>query len=195
MHIIPIVTLVFSGALMGGFPECGGNVKKLVLTLAACTLVLSACGRKPAPDTASMAAPGDDSFGAADGAGDIRGSQADLVASAGTDRVLFALDSALLDGEAQAILARQLAWLQQNPAVSFTIEGHCDERGTRDYNLALGDRRANAAANYLIAQGISPDRVRTISYGKERPEALGSDEASHARNRRAVSIVIDQGLM
>lgn len=116
--------------------------------------------------------------------------QRDLAASAGSDRVLFALDSHGLSAAAQQTLVRQVAWLRQHPEVSFTVEGHCDERGTREYNLALGERRAKAAADFLIAQGIAPSRIRTISYGKERPDSLGSDEQSYAANRRAVSIVV-----
>ena len=116
--------------------------------------------------------------------------QADLASSAGSDRVLFQLDSYALTSTGQHILARQASWLTTHPAVSFTIEGHCDERGTREYNLALGDRRAKSAADFLIAQGINPSRIRTISYGKERPEATGSDDAAYAQNRRAVSIVV-----
>ena len=92
--------------------------------------------------------------------------------------------------EARAILDSQAQWLNAHPNARITIEGHCDERGTREYNLALGDRRANAAKNYLAARGISPTRITTISYGKERPIALGSDEGSWAQNRRAVTIVI-----
>ncbi|MBX8844510.1 peptidoglycan-associated lipoprotein Pal [Sphingomonas melonis] len=116
--------------------------------------------------------------------------QADLAREAGSDRVFFALDSSSLDEASRQTLQRQAAWLRAHPDVSFTIEGHCDERGTREYNIALGDRRAKAAADYLIGQGISPARITMISFGKERPEALGSDEASWARNRRAVSIVV-----
>lgn len=84
----------------------------------------------------------------------------------------------------------QAEWLQRNPAVRVLVEGHADERGTRDYNLALGERRANAAKNYLASLGIDPARIETISYGKERPEAMGSNEEAWARNRRAVTVVI-----
>ena len=83
----------------------------------------------------------------------------------------------------------QAAWLQRYPNVRVTIEGHADERGTREYNLALGDRRANAAKNYLASRGISPSRMAVISWGKERPEALGSDESAWAQNRRAVTVI------
>ncbi|MBO9624727.1 MAG: peptidoglycan-associated lipoprotein Pal [Sphingomonas sp.] len=107
-----------------------------------------------------------------------------------SDTVHFALDQYDIDPQARAILDSQAQWLTANPNTRITIEGHCDERGTREYNLALGDRRANAAKNYLAARGVSPSRITTISYGKERPIALGSDESSWAQNRRAVTIVI-----
>jgi peptidoglycan-associated lipoprotein len=105
------------------------------------------------------------------------------------DRVLFATDSHTIDDEARRILDSQSAWLQRNPAVRVTIEGHADERGTREYNLALGDRRANSAKNYLAARGIAASRMTTISWGKERPVAEGSDESAWAQNRRAVTIL------
>lgn len=107
-----------------------------------------------------------------------------------SNTVHFAFDQYDIDPEARAILDSQARWLAAHPGVRVTIEGHCDERGTREYNLALGDRRANAAKNYLAARGISPSQISTISYGKERPVALGSDESSWAQNRRAVTIVI-----
>ena len=119
----------------------------------------------------------------------VPGSRADFLQQAGTDTVLFATDASDVDAEAQAILTRQAAWLAKFPNVSVTIEGHCDERGTREYNLALGDRRANAAKNFLVNAGVSAARLSVISYGKERPAAAGSDEASWAQNRRAVTVV------
>lgn len=118
------------------------------------------------------------------------GSQADFMRSVTSDTINFALDQFDIDPEARAILDSQSAWLAKFPEVRVTIEGHCDERGTREYNLALGDRRANAAKNYLASRGVSPARITTISYGKERPLALGSDDASWAQNRRAVTIVV-----
>lgn len=122
--------------------------------------------------------------------GPAPGSAADFKASTTSDTIHFALDKFDIDPESRAILDTQAAWLLKYPSVRATIEGHCDERGTREYNLALGDRRANAAKNYLAARGIDAGRLTTISYGKERPIALGSDEASWAQNRRAVTIVI-----
>ena len=107
------------------------------------------------------------------------------------DTIRFALDDYGIDDQDRAILDSQAQWLACNPGVSVTVEGHADERGTREYNLALGDRRANAAKNYLAARGVNPARISTISYGKERPVALGSDEDSWARNRRAVTVTVN----
>jgi len=119
------------------------------------------------------------------------GSRADFQRSVTSDTVHFALDQYDIDDPSRAILDSQAIWLARFPNVTITIEGHADERGTREYNLALGDRRANAAKNYLADKGIAPSRISTISYGKERPVALGSDEESWAQNRRAVTVVID----
>ncbi len=105
------------------------------------------------------------------------------------DRVFFDLDKFALKAAARRVLERQADWLKTYPNVSVTIEGHCDERGTREYNLALGERRANAAKNYLISLGVDPGRISTISYGKERPDALGSNEAAWSQNRRGVSVI------
>ena len=105
------------------------------------------------------------------------------------DRVLFDFDSSALSADAKSTLAAQAAFLKQNPAVRITVEGHCDERGTREYNLALGDRRASAARDYLVAQGIDAARIKTLSYGKERPAVIGSNETAWAQNRRAVSVI------
>ncbi len=121
-------------------------------------------------------------------AGPLAGSQNDLVVNVG-DRVFFDFDKYNLKPEARGVLEAQAAWLKSFPAVTVTVEGHCDERGTREYNLALGERRANAVKDYLTALGVAPGRIRTISYGKERPVALGSNEAAWAQNRRGVTVV------
>ncbi|NQV98112.1 MAG: peptidoglycan-associated lipoprotein Pal [Rhodospirillales bacterium] len=120
------------------------------------------------------------------------GSQEDLVVNVG-DRVFFGFDEYTLDGKSRAVLDKQAAWLSANPSVTISIEGHCDERGTREYNLALGERRANSAKDYLVQLGVNPSRVRTISYGKERPVALGSTEGAWAQNRRSVTVVGNAG--
>jgi peptidoglycan-associated lipoprotein len=105
------------------------------------------------------------------------------------DTVYFAFDSYSLDGQAQETLDRQASLLLKSESIAVTIEGHTDERGTREYNLALGDRRATAVKDYLVAFGINPSRIRTISYGEERPAVLGSNEAAWAKNRRSVTVV------
>ena len=112
----------------------------------------------------------------------------DKLAAVG-NTVYFGYDSAVLDGNSQATLYRQAAFLKGNPSLTVTIEGHCDERGTREYNLALGERRAAAARDYLLAQGVDPARIRVISYGKERPVAAGSNETSWSKNRRAATVL------
>lgn len=105
------------------------------------------------------------------------------------DRVLFRVDESTLNPEARTALDGQARWLQANPQYTATIEGHADEQGTREYNLALGGRRANAARDYLITQGIPAARLRTVSYGKERPIEVCSVESCYARNRRAVTVL------
>ena len=121
------------------------------------------------------------------------GSIESLIADVGTDRVFFAFDSSELSADARESLRKGADWLRANDGVAITIEGHCDERGTREYNLALGERRANAVRNYLIALGVSGSRLNTISYGKERPAVLGSTESSWSKNRRAVATIAADG--
>ena len=106
-----------------------------------------------------------------------------------TDTVFFAFDSSSLSAEAQAALDTQVAWLKKHDDVNVIVQGHCDDRGTREYNLALGERRANAVKQYLVSQGIEESRISTISYGKERPAVLGNNEAAWAQNRRAITVV------
>ena len=102
--------------------------------------------------------------------------------------IYFGFNVAHLDNAAMDILNEQIYWLQENPAAMILVEGHCDERGTREYNLALGEKRANAVRDYMIASGIEPARIRTISYGKERPDVFGSTEDAWSMNRRSVTI-------
>ena len=115
-------------------------------------------------------------------------SDAEKLAQVG-NTVYFGFDSSELTGEAQAILDRQAAFLNVNPTMVVIIEGHADERGTREYNLALGDRRAVAVRDYLLAKGLNASRVRTVSYGKERPAVSGSNEGSWEFNRRAATVL------
>ena len=114
------------------------------------------------------------------------GSIADFKQNVG-DRVYFDTDMSNIREDGRQTLTRQAEWLKKYTNYQITIAGHCDERGTREYNLALGERRANAAKQFLVAQGIPAQRIQTISYGKERPDPVGSDEAAWARNRRAVT--------
>jgi len=154
------------------------------IAVAGAFLMLAACGSTPEPGASGPGGPGGPGGSSRFGPG----SQQDLAATAG-DRVFFAYDQAEISAEAQQILRRQSDWLRRYPNVGVTIEGHCDERGTREYNLALGERRAQAVKNVLVALGIPAARVSTISYGKERPEIPHSDDQSYAQNRRGVTTV------
>jgi peptidoglycan-associated lipoprotein len=156
-------------------------MKKTVLALVSSLFVLAAC---ESSSTDSGAA------GGAGGAGGVAtpGTQGDLSTNIG-DRVFYDYDSAVLSNEAQATLGRQAQWLQQYGNVNVVIEGHCDERGTREYNIALGERRAAAVKNHLVSLGVAASRISTISYGKERPAVMGSDESSYAQNRRGVTVI------
>ena len=161
-----------------------------ILPLLGILLMLAACSSTP--ETAPPGGPGGpQALGGPGGVGSrsgLPGSQQDLEASAG-DRVFFAFDRSDITPEARETLARQADWLRRYPNVTVTIEGHCDERGTREYNLALGERRAQAVKNVLVALGIPASRISTISYGKERPAVVGSSEEAYAQNRRAVTTV------
>lgn len=151
--------------------------------------LLAACETPPTDSDAVGGAGGSGYGSGADGSGNYApGTQDDLANNIG-DRVFFATDSSSLSSEAQGMLQRQANWLQQYPNVNVAIEGHADERGTRAYNLALGERRATAARNYLVSLGVNPSRVSSVSYGKERPAALGSSESAWAQNRRAVTVI------
>jgi peptidoglycan-associated lipoprotein len=156
-----------------------------LLLLAACSSTPETAPGGPAGGAGGPGAGGPGGIGSRNA---LPGSQQDLEASAG-DRVFFAFDRSDITPEAQEILARQADWLRRYPNVTVTIEGHCDERGTREYNLALGERRAQAVKNVLVASGIPASRISTISYGKERPAVVGSSEEAYAQNRRAVTIV------
>jgi peptidoglycan-associated lipoprotein len=155
--------------------------------LAAAALLLAACETTPETTTntggtgTSVATP------PAAPRGPVPGSKEDFVANVG-DRIFFAFDKSDLSADARRTLDRQAAWLKQWSNQRLTVEGHCDERGTREYNLALGERRAAAVKDYLVASGVSASRLSTISYGKERPIVLGSNEAAWSQNRVGVSV-------
>jgi peptidoglycan-associated lipoprotein len=156
-----------------------------VLMLGACThkqeAVNTAPPPAPPPPPMAQAAPPVTSSV-------LPGSAQDFKVNVG-DTVHFALNEYNIEDSDKSLLGRQAAWLAKYPAVRVTVEGHCDERGTREYNLALGARRANAVKEYLVSQGVSTGRVETVSYGKERPICTESDEACWAQNRRGVTTI------
>jgi peptidoglycan-associated lipoprotein len=154
-------------------------MKLKALSAVAAIALLAACESTPENTGATAGA----------GAGPRPGSQEDLIATAGSDRVFFDFDSSVIRADGRTTLDRQAAWFATNAAVRATLEGHTDDRGTREYNLALGQRRANATRDYLVARGVAGARLSTISYGKDRPAAVGADEGAWAQNRRAVTVV------
>jgi len=153
-----------------------GELKFAALLAAA--LAVSACAKNPADGPAALAAAGRAA----------PGSPQDFAVNVG-DRIFFDTDSSELSPTAQATLGKQAAWLQQYARYNVTIEGHADERGTREYNFALGARRAENTKEYLVARGIPASRIRTISYGKERPVATCNDISCWSQNRRAVTVL------
>ena len=164
------------------------SLKFVSIPLLVAVLALSACSKK-VPE-ALPPAPGDSADYNDRNSGPIKGSQEDFLANVAADRIFFDTDRSNVDSEDQQILRSQAAWLIANPSVRIRVEGHCDERGTREYNLALGERRANAAKNYLSTLGVDLSRISVVSYGKERPHALGSDEQAWSQNRRAVTVTV-----
>ena len=167
-------------------------MNKPILTAALMALALAGCVKKPPKDTPPPPVNGNETGAGTnvDNGAATPGSQGDFLAKVVSDRIFFATESSDVDAEDQATLRSQAAWLAQYPRVRATIEGHADERGTREYNIALGERRANSAKNALAAMGIDAGRLTVISYGKERPDAVGSDEAAWAKNRRAVTVTV-----
>jgi peptidoglycan-associated lipoprotein len=158
------------------------RVIRLAAALTA-ALAIAACSKTPDPNAAGGIGVGGAGAGAA-----IPGSQQDFVVNVG-DRVFFETDSTDLTSQAQATLDKQSRWLSQYPRYTITVEGHADERGTREYNFALGAKRAEVTKNYLAARGIPASRIRTISFGKERPVAVCNDISCWSQNRRAVTLL------
>ncbi len=159
-----------------------------VFTLCA-VLVLSSCSKKDVKQDEPLINPSGDTGGAADTGNGNAGSQAD---SGDLQTAYFDFDSYKINGSAKSALKTDADWLKSNPNATVQIEGHCDERGTTEYNLALGERRANAAKNYLIRLGVEKSRLSTISYGKERPADPGHDESAWAKNRRAAFVILSR---
>ncbi len=160
------------------------SIRSGILIFAAAAL-LSACSNSLEDEALGV----DQGAGAGSGAGAIEENTLEYFNVQVGDRVFFATDSSELDSVAIQTLTRQARWLNQYTNASIVVEGHADERGTRDYNLALGARRATVARNFLLSQGVTAERIRTVSYGKERPVALCSDESCWGQNRRAVTVV------
>ena len=171
---------------------------KRFLVLIAAIGLLAACETAPkdAGDAAGAGASGSSTSASTESSASSSSSSSAAAAKSPAeeladigDRVFFDYDSSALSDEAKSTLSAQAAYLSANPAVTITVEGHCDERGTREYNLALGERRATAARDYLVSQGINAARIKTISYGKERPSFIGSNPYAYSKNRRAVSVI------
>jgi|UniRef100_A0A8J4M658 peptidoglycan-associated lipoprotein len=154
-----------------------------ILGAFAAVALLAACNQTPAPTTAASG-----SGAAAAPSGPVPGSEQDLVQNVG-DRVFYAFDKSNLSDEAKSTLTRQAEWLKKYPQVQIQLAGNCDDRGTEEYNLALGQRRANAARDFLVSQGVAASRITTISYGKDRPTAMGDNEQAWAQNRNSITSV------
>jgi len=172
-------------------------MKKIRFSLLAglvCLLALTACAKKPSSSTTQLppAPPAQTETADAVGipANDLRGATvsepaAEDLSVLKLEKIFFEYDAFTLTPQAREILSRNAEWLRQNPAAKLTVEGHCDERGADEYNLALGQRRAEAVRSYLVTLGIAAERLSTISYGEERPVAVGNGEGAWAQNRRA----------
>ena len=165
-----------------------------ILSLLAIMVLVVGCSKK-SPDVGTLstdasmtAAPTEMEPVPSVDQGPVPGTQQDLVVTVG-DRVFFGYDKYDLSSDARTTIERQTQWLKRYPYISISVEGHCDERGTREYNLALGEKRATSVKNYLIALGVESSRIQTLSYGKERPAIMGSDETSWAQNRRGIVVV------
>ncbi|MBB5752601.1 peptidoglycan-associated lipoprotein Pal [Prosthecomicrobium pneumaticum] len=156
--------------------------------LIAAALMLAACASKPGADAAGGLGGG--ALGA--GGAATPGSAQDFVVNVG-DRVFFETDQTEVSSAGRVTLDRQAQWLQQYPRYTVIVEGHADERGTREYNIGLGARRSSNVKNYLVSRGINPSRIRTISYGKERPVAVCNDISCWSQNRRAVTVLDNAG--
>ncbi len=171
------------------------NKRTMVAIGGAALIALAGCAKnRPPADVPNPGGYTDPNAGGASGGGvsntPLPGSQGDFVASVVNDKIYFDTDAFNIDESDRAVLQSQAQWLARYPNVRVTIEGHADERGTREYNIALGERRANAARNFLASLGVDGGRISVLSYGKDRPVALGSDEASWAQNRRAVTVTV-----
>ncbi len=172
------------------------NTKLATILLLASATTLAACAKKapevlpPPPATETVPAP--QPTPQVQPTGPVVGTQAHFAAAVGSSTtVYFDTDRHNIDSQDAAALQAQAQYFARYPQITFTIEGHADERGTREYNIALGEKRATAARNFLVSLGVDPGRISVVSYGKESPVALGSNEAAWAQNRRAASVIIN----
>lgn len=172
----------FGHHLLRTFSRDAPPMNMNMLGALAAVALLTACASTP--ETAATTGAGN----TVTTAGPAPGSQEDLVKNVG-DRVFYGFDQAVLQSEGRATLDHQAGWLKQFQQNNVQVAGNCDERGTEEFNIALGQRRANAARDYLVAAGVAGSRITTVSYGKDRPSALGSDEQSWAQNRNAITSV------
>jgi peptidoglycan-associated lipoprotein len=162
-----------------------------LLVAAVCLLTANACAKKPVAPVAEIApAPVAQTAGGGEApavlsAEPVREAAAPIAPPLKLEKLFFEFDAYVLTPEAREILARNAEWLRQNPAAKLSIEGHCDERGSDEYNMALGQRRADAVKEYLVSLGVAAERLSSTSYGEERPAAAGSDESAWSQNRRA----------
>ena len=170
---------------------------KNIITICGVALILAACATTPTETTSASKSSTTTSSSSSSTAASksvvqngvyVGDETVEMLAVDVPDRVFFAYDSYSLNNSAQANLKKQAKWLKANPSVTISVQGHADERGTREYNLALGDRRASSTKDFLMSQGISSDRITTISFGKERPVKSGSNATSWAQNRRSVTV-------
>ena len=157
-----------------------------ILAMLSAVALLAAC------ETAPQQGKDVNGNGGMGGAGGNGSGENGVLAPGVPDRVFFGYDSSVIDSESQETLQKQATYLRSKSGINVTIEGHCDERGTREYNLALGERRASAAKSYLVSLGVESGRIQTISYGKERPAVVGDDESAWSQNRRAVTVTTNQ---
>ena len=168
------------------------NKYAIVAGTAAAALALSACAKKPPETLPPTPQPTATPAPAPAPAAPVPGTQAHFTQMmSGRDTIYFDTDRYNIDSQDQVALQSQAQYMSQYPGIRATIEGHADERGTREYNLALGERRANAAKNYLVSLGVPAAQLTTVSYGKERPRAVGSNESAWAQNRRAVTVILN----
>ena len=169
---------------------------KNIISVIVAAIILAACATTPSETTSASQSSSSSSSSTSDILSQtlvkdgvyIGDDTVEMLAVDVPDRVFFAYDSYAINSFAQTSLKKQAQWLKANPSVTISVQGHADERGTREYNLALGDRRASAAKDFLMSQGISSNRVTTISFGKERPVKSGSNDTAWAQNRRSVTL-------